>query len=86
MKKGTLAAGLKAAASRKVTKAAKKVPAAKNNGNGSTVFIGGQFSPEVRQALKMAEAKSGKKLKPLLEEAFNYLCSKYKVPAPCAGE
>jgi hypothetical protein len=65
------------------------VPASPTNGRKAApelVFIGGQFPPEVRKALKLAEAYSGKNLKQLLSKAFNSICVEWKVPAPCADE
>lgn len=89
MKKSALAAGLKAAATSQQTTAPSSAPAMRANGSKSapgTVLIGAHYSPEVRRALKLVEAESGKKLKPLLGEAINDLCAKYGKPQPYSGE
>lgn len=82
-KKATsLAAGLQAAAGRtKPTLVAAPVPT-----ETKLVFIGGQWPPEVRRALKLAEAASGKRLKQLLSEGINVTCAKYGVAEPCTAE
>jgi hypothetical protein len=89
MKKSALAAGLKAAASSQQATAPSSAPAIRATGSKSalgTVLIGAHYSPEVRRALKLVEAESGKKLKPLLGEAINDLCAKYGKPQPYGGE
>jgi hypothetical protein len=88
-KKNTLGAGLKAAAGRKVERG---VVVVSHHVPGGTmpetkeVFIGGQWSPEVRKTLKLCEAYTGRRLKPLLSEAINMLCAKYGLPEPCSAE
>jgi hypothetical protein len=47
------------------------------------VLIGANWPPEVRKALKLAEAESGKGLKALLGEGINLICAKYGVAEPC---
>ena len=91
MKKSTLAAGLKAAASGngQQSTAQDSAPARRATGSKAalgTVLIGAHYSPEVRRALKLVEAESGKRLKPLLGEAINDLCAKYGKPQPYGGE
>lgn len=89
MKKSALAAGLKAAASSQQATAPTSAPATRATGSKLapiTVLIGAHYSPEVRRALKLVEAESGKKLKPLLGEAINDLCAKYGKPQPYGGE
>lgn len=89
MRKSALAAGLKAAASSQQPTAPNRAPIVRETGSKSTpstVLIGAHYSPEVRRALKLVEAESGKKLKPLLGEAINDLCAKYGKPQPYGGE
>ena len=87
MKKSALAAGLKAAASSQQPTVPSNAQVVQANGSkSSTVLIGAHYSPEVRRALKLVEAESGKKLKPLLGEAINDLCAKYGKPQPYGGE
>ena len=49
-------------------------------------MIGAHYPKEVRKVLKLVEAESGKRLKPLLGEAINDLCAKYGKPQPYTGE
>ncbi len=46
------------------------------------VLIGASFAPEVRKALKLMEAESGKNLKQLLGQAINMLAVHYSKPEP----
>jgi hypothetical protein len=48
--------------------------------------VAAHYPPEVRRALKMLEAETGKKLKQLLGEAINDLCHKYNKPQPYREE
>ena len=89
MKKSALAAGLKAAASSQQLTVPSSAPVVRATGSKSTpgtVLIGAHYSPQVRRALKLVEAESGKKLKPLLGEALNDLCAKYGKPQPYGEE
>jgi hypothetical protein len=51
-----------------------------------TILIGAHFSPEVRRAVKMLEAHTGKKLKTLLGAMINDWCERYNVPQPYSEE
>jgi len=90
MKKSALAAGLKAAAGRQaqagVTDTAPAIRSTRSKVTPGTVLVGAHYVPEVRRALKLVEAESGKRLKPLLGEAINDLCAKYGKPQPYTGE
>jgi len=89
MKKSALAAGLKAAAGRPAqagTDAAPAIRSTRSKVTPGTVLVGAHYVPEVRRALKLVEAESGKRLKPLLGEAINDLCAKYGKPQPYTGE
>ncbi len=48
----------------------------------ASVLIGASFAPEVRKALKLMEADSGKNLKQLLGQAINMLAAHYGKPEP----
>ena len=76
MKKSALAA-LNAAAGRQpvVAPVSGKTPE-------NSVLIGAHYPRQVRKALKLVEAETGRMLKPLLGEAINHLCAKYGVPQP----
>jgi hypothetical protein len=65
---------------------ASAVRSGKSNVTPGTVLIGAHYAPEVRRVLKLIEADSGKRLKPLLGEAINDLAAKYGKPQPYAGE
>jgi hypothetical protein len=86
MKKSTLAAGLEAAAGKTASSPeiimSASMPARTGQGSTVTVMIGAHYPKEVRRALKMVEADTGRKLKPLLGEAINDLCAKYGKPQP----
>ncbi len=91
MKKSALVAGLEAAAGRPGTTATATLEAPGQGREVSrltpdTVLIGAHYSPQVRKVLKLVEAESGKRLKPLLGEAINDLCAKYGKPQPYSGE
>ena len=88
MKKSALAAGLKAAAGRQSEAGTDtaSVRSTKSKVTPGTVLVGAHYVPEVRRALKLVEAESGKRLKPLLGEAINDLCAKYGKPQPYTGE
>lgn len=83
MAKSTLAAGLKAAAAHKTE--APSTKAQKEQGE-KTILIGAHFPPEVRSALFLLQAETGKTVKHLLGEAINDLCVKYRKPQPYNGE
>jgi hypothetical protein len=74
-KKDTLARALKSAAQKKTT------PAAAESDISGRVLIAGHFDPSVRSALKMLEARTGRKLRVLMGEAFNMILEKYGLPA-----
>lgn len=83
MKTSSLAAGLKAA-SHKI----QVIPSAKAE-TVKTVLIGAHFSPEVRRALHLIQARpqySGRTLKQILGEAINDFCAKNGTPQPYSGE
>ncbi len=90
MKKSALAVGLEAAAGRPAaataTETAMPSAAVKASSLGVTVMIGAHYPSEVRRALKLLEAETGRRLKPLLAEAINDLCAKYGKPQPCTIE
>lgn len=91
MKKSSLSAGLEAAAGRPATAASATAEAPRQGREASTispetVLIGAHYSPQVRKVLKLVEAESGKRLKPLLGEAINDLCAKYGKPQPYTNE
>lgn len=102
MKKGTLAAGLKAAAGHQTPQPPSVATTAPHRRKGrgtathgranptsATVLIGAHYDQEVRRALLLVQAEpknAGKNLKGLLGEAINDLCAKYGKPQPYAGE
>jgi hypothetical protein len=85
-KGSTLSQSLKAVASGKPKVEAIEVASAKVKSNVDTVLIGAHFAPEVRRVLKLIEADSGKRLKPLLGEAINMLAARYGKPEPFHDE
>jgi uncharacterized protein YaaQ len=88
-KKSTLAQSLATAAGKPQPATAAATPAAATRGaakSGGTVLIGGHYDPAVRRVLKLIEAETGKRMKPLLGEAINDLAAKYGKPQPYAGE
>lgn len=84
-KSSTLAQSLKAAAGKPVAVADDPdvaAPPSRGRQTGATVLIGASFAPEVRKALKLMEADSGKNLKQLLGQAINMLAVHYGKPEP----
>lgn len=80
-KKGTITAALATAAGKPQPPAEIAKPILKD-----VVPVAAHYPPEVRRALKMLEADTGKKLKQLLGEAINDLCHKYGKPQPYRDE
>ena len=84
-KPSTLAQSLKVAAGKPAPVAhdeSEAVPPPRPRPTGGTVLIGASFAPEVRKALKLMEAESGKNLKQLLGQAINMLAAHYGKPEP----
>lgn len=81
-KSGTITAALATAAGKQAAQPAETAVANKKD----IVPVAAHYPPEVRRALKMLEAETGKKLKELLGEAINDLCSKYNKPQPYREE
>jgi hypothetical protein len=88
VKKSSLMTGLEAAAGKgaAVTEFGTAGRSATGKAPAGTVTIAAHYAPEVRRTLKMIEAETGKRLKPLLGEAINDLCAKYGKPQPYAVE
>jgi hypothetical protein len=88
-KSSTLAQSLKAAAGKPETVAHEPAAAAPRSSArqvATSVLIGASFAPEVRKALKLMEADSGKNLKQLLGQAINMLAVHYGKPEPFREE
>jgi hypothetical protein len=84
-KSSTLAQSLKAAAGKPAVVAHEPddaAPLSRARQVVPSVLIGASFAPEVRKALKLMEADSGKNLKQLLGQAINMLAAHYGKPEP----
>ncbi|POZ49684.1 ribbon-helix-helix domain-containing protein [Methylovulum psychrotolerans] len=81
-KSGTITAALATAAGKQQPQPVEATAANKKD----IVPVAAHYPPEVRRALKMLEAETGKKLKQLLGEAINDLCHKYNKPQPYREE
>jgi len=84
-KPSTLAQSLRVAAGKPVPVAhdePEATPPSRPRPAAGTVLIGASFAPEVRKALKLMEAESGKNLKQLLGQAINMLAAHYGKPEP----
>jgi hypothetical protein len=81
-KKGTITAALASAAGKQQPQPVETTVAAAIVDKKNIQPVAAHYPPEVRRALKMLEAETGKKLKELLGEAINDLCHKYNKPQP----